>query len=890
MKAARGQFDLRHGTAHWLAEGLIAWPRRAFPLVGEPSQFEWHLQWAPDGGIDPFAPEPVAWQSARLVPFGDDLPEGLACRFPHLSEAIALAVPEGLDVAEILKCQIAVFVSHLSGSAVLATGVQTAAVLDELYPDAQHADLGATWRDGVPTLRVWAPTARSASLLLWPPDSEADAPPERLPMEPEPDGCWALTGDASWRAHQYLYEVDVFAPSFLRRVRNQVTDPYSVALTCNSTRSVLYSLDDPELQPEAWPGPAAPALEHPCDQVIYELHVRDYSMADPEIPQELAGTYAAFTHPGAGERHLAQLRDAGLTTVQLLPIFDCGTLQEDRDLHRRPDLDYLRSLPPDSDEQQRHVCSPEARGIYNWGYDPWHYQAPEGSYATSRDPAARVREVRAMIMALHGMGLRVVLDQVYNHTDSADQAVTSVLGKLVPGYYHRRDEAGYVATSSCCPNLATEHRMAEKLMIESVVLWARHYRVDGFRFDLMGHHSRANMVAVREALDALTPERDGIDGRGITMHGEGWDFGEVADNARFLQATQGQLGGTRIATFSDRLRDAVRGGRPFDTDPREQGFGTGLFTAPNETYLVTTDAAQQEALLRAHDLIQLGLAGNLRSMTFTSAVTGRLVRGDEIRYAGVPAGYADEPEEVVTYVDAHDNETLFDALTLKLPPSVPMSERVRANTLCLALASYAQTPVMWHAGSDFLRSKSFDRNSYASGDWFNQLDFTLHDNGFAAGLPPAPDNAAVWHHLRPLLADPKLKPAPKDMMRAHRQALDVLRVRSSSRLFRLGSAERIRAKVSFPVSGTYAQIPGVIVMHLDDTVGEPVDERWAGIVVIFNGAGWPVRQSVPKLGGRPWTLHPVQAAGHGRLVRKARCDDGVFAIPGRTAAVFVSPR
>ena len=598
----------------------------------------------------------------------------------------------------------------------------------------------------------------------------------------------------------------------------------------------------------------------------------------------------AFTVDGRGSRHLRALAEAGLTTVQLLPIFDFGSVEDRRELHWIPDREVLKSLPPDSDEQQRHVRANGSRGAFNWGYDPWHHQAPEGSYTTVAEAsgAGRVREVRSMVGALHAMGLRVVLDQVFNHTTDIGQGVTSVLDRLVPGYYHRRDHEGEVYTSTCCPNLATEHAMAEKLMIDSVVHWARTYRVDGFRFDLMGHHSKENMLAVRAALNELTQERDGVDGRSITMHGEGWEFGEVAGNARFVQASQGQLGGTGIATFSDRLGRRARGRR--STRPTRAGFGTGLLTDPNRVPgLPSTDNAYAN-MLHATDLIQLGLAGNLRSYVFRSAHSGREIRGDHVMYNGRPAGYADEPDEIINYVDAHDNETLFDALTLKLPVSVKMKDRVRLNTLCLALATLGQSPVMWHAGSDFLRSKSLDRNSYDSGDWFNYLDFSLTDNGFAAGLPPAPDNAERWEIMRPLLSNPDLKPSAADMRKAHENALSLLRIRRSSKLFRLGSAAAITEKVKFPVSGTWAQIPGVIVMHLDDTVGEQVDPRWSGITVVVNPAGWPIRQQVPELRLSRWRLHPVQDEGEGRLVRNAWCNDGLFSIPGRTVAVFVSER
>jgi pullulanase-type alpha-1,6-glucosidase len=425
-------------------------------------------------------------------------------------------------------------------------------------------------------------------------------------------------------------------------------------------------------------------------------------------------------------------------------------------------------------------------------------------------------------------------------------------------------------------------------MVDACVHWVRHYRVDGFRFDLMGHHSRANMLAVREALDALTPEADGVDGRAVTMYGEGWNFGEVADNARFVQATQGQLGGTGIATFSDRLRDAVRGGSVWDGDPRGQGFGTGLLTADNGTGVNGDERARGERLAWYTDLVQLGLAGTLRSFRFGSNSRHVELRGEELDYGGRRAGYADQPGEVISYVDAHDNETLFDALTLKLHPSTPMAARVRLNTLCLALATLGQSPVMWHAGTDILRSKSLDRNSYNSGDWFNYLDFTMNDNGFAAGLPPERDNASAWHVLAPLLADPRLKPAPEDIRRAHALALDLLRLRASTRLFRLASAERVRAKVSFPVANSWHQLPGVVVMAIDDAA-EPVDERWSGLLAIFNATPWLVRQGVPlDLSG--YRLHPVQADGSDDLVRTCEVGRDWVTVPERTAAVFVRDR
>ena len=314
---------------------------------------------------------------------------------------------------------------------------------------------------------------------------------------------------------------------------------------------------------------------------------------------------------------------------------------------------------------------------YNWGYDPWHYTTPEGSYATDPDGTTRIVEYREMVEALNETGLRVVMDVVYNHTTASGQDPKSVLDKVVPGYYHRLDADGDIETSTCCQNTATEHRMMEKLMVDSVVTWAKQYKVDGFRFDLMGHHSKANMLAVRAALDALTLAEDGVDGKSIYLYGEGWNFGEVQNNARFVQATQLNMAGTGIGTFNDRLRDAVRGGGPFDTDPRLQGFATGLSFDPNGADQGDDPHAK---LLLEQDQIRVGLTGNLRDYEF-EGMDGTIITGADVDYNGSPAGYTDDPQEAITYVDAHDNETLFDALQYKLPADTTMAERVRAQVV-----------------------------------------------------------------------------------------------------------------------------------------------------------------------------------------------------------------
>lgn len=873
--------------AHWIDAGTIAWPAE---LVGDADQADltWRLHHAPDASLEVTDGAVVGGEALDLTLIPGGLTDEQVARFPALADYVALSVDASrADLEAWLRGELAV--GQYDGADLTAvTGVQIPGVLDDLYAaGAAERTFGVTWAGRIkrPTVTVWAPTAQDVNLLRWP-DSDLTAEPVRTEMARAADGSWSVAGQAGWKDDAYRYEVTVYAPSTDAVEVNQVTDPASVALTVNSTHSVIVDLNDRALRPWQWRWAHQPRVE-PVDQTIYELHVRDFSMTDETVPADLRGTYLAFAQYGtAGRQHLRELSRAGLTTVHLLPVFDIATIEEVRSAQATPPCD-LESYAPDSPEQQ--ACINEIRDLdgFNWGYDPLHWTTPEGSYAVNPHGGARVAEFRTMVGALHADGLQVVLDQVFNHTAQSGQGEKSVLDRVVPGYYHRLNAVGAVETSTCCQNIATEHEMAEKMMVDSVVTWARDYKIDGFRFDLMGHHSRENMLAVREALDELTLWHDGVDGSRVYLYGEGWNFGEVANNRLFTQATQGQLGGTGIGTFSDRLRDAVRGGGPFDEDPRIQGFGSGAYVDPNGAPVNGDEATQLARAQHQADLVRLGLAGNLRDYAFLTSA-GEVQTGAELDYNGQPAGYADSPEEVITYVDAHDNETLFDALTLKLPTDTPMADRARMNTLSLATTALAQTPSFWHAGADLLRSKSLDRNSYNSGDWFNELDWTGEDNGFGHGLPHAADNEAKWPYQQPLLADPALKPTAAEVEAAAEAAEDLLRLRFSTDLFRLGDAELIEQKVTFPGSGPQAQ-PGVITMRIDDTTGPDVDRRIDGVLVVFNATPEEVTVTVDELAGDTYVLSPVLARGSDPVVRGTTWDTatGTITVPARTVTVVI---
>lgn len=850
--------DLTTAKAIWIDRDTVAWN-------GVEGAASTQLLASHDGSIavkdGTLTSDDERWLRLRKT----TLTDAQKAKYPHLKDYTAWSVDprDRARVPDALDGQLVASQRAANGAVLAATGVQTAGVLDDVY-DATGADLGPTFRGGRPTLAVWAPTAQRVSL-------ELDGSTVAMRRD-DTTGVWSVTGPASWKNKPYRYVVKVWAPAVGRIVTNKVTDPYSLALTANSRRSLVVDLDDRSLTPDGWSTLRKPRAVPLKDAQIQELHIRDFSVADETVPAGHRGTYRAFTDKnGDGSRHLRELARSGTSYVHLLPAFDIATVPENKTDQASPDCD-LAALPADSGTQQACVAKTAAKDAYNWGYDPYHYTVPEGSYATDPDGTARTLQFREMVKALAEDGLRVVMDVVYNHTAASGQADTSVLDRIVPGYYQRLLADGSVATSTCCANTAPENAMMGKLVVDSIVTWAKEYKVDGFRFDLMGHHPKANILAVRKALDALTPQKDGVDGKKIILYGEGWNFGEVADDARFVQATQKNMAGTGIATFSDRARDAVRGGGPFDDDPGVQGFASGLYTDPNPA-ANGTPAEQRARLLHYQDLIKVGLTGNLARYRFTGT-DGKEVTGAEVDYNGAPAGYADAPGDALAYADAHDNESLFDALAYKLPKDTSADDRARMQVLAMATAALSQGPALSQAGTDLLRSKSLDRNSYDSGDWFNAVHWNCADgNGFGRGLPMAADNAAKWPYAQPLLTSVRVGcPQIRGASAAYQ---DLLKIRTTEPAFSLGTTERVQARLAFPLSGK-DETPGVITMRLDD------------LVVVFNATPTRQEQRIAGLAQDRYRLHPAQSAGADPVVKTSSyaAASGTFTVPARTVAVF----
>ena len=845
--------------------------------------------------------------SVPLTASGGTLTAAQLARFPQLATGYAvLTLPGNLTAAKYLSLvqgQLAVAVTNSDGTPHYATGVQDAGVLDDLY--AYSGKLGIVfhktsreeeWGEfggnldkelkGEIRVKVWAPTAQSMKLELFAAGTDT-APAQTLAMN-EYNGLWMATVPESWNGKYYLLDETVYAPSTRAIVENFVTDPYSVDLALNGAKSRFSDLNSDALKPQGWDEDRAPELARVNDLSIYELHVRDFSIGDATVPVAHRGMYLAFTDSNSdGMKHLRKLSSAGLKAVHLLPTFHFNSVNEDKSTWlTTPDLS---GFAPDGQQQQAAVAAVESKDAYNWGYDPDHYLAPEGSYAV--DPDKRVLEYRKMVMGLHRAGLRVVQDVVFNHTSGFGEASNSILDEVVPNYYNRLDMDGVLETASCCADTATEHLMMGKLQQDAVLWNAKQYKVDGFRFDIMSFTFISNLQAIKRALRHLNYREDGVDGDKIYIYGEGFTFGETANSALGVNASQLNLYGYGFGTFNDRIRDGVRGGGPFG-DIRPQGFATGEFNDPSVYSAANIAAADQKSdLLHRTDWVKIGLTGNLRDYSFTDA-TGATITGGQLDYQGQPTGYTATPIEAVNYASAHDNQILFDTIQVKASEQDSSATRARRQVLANSLIELGQGIPFFTAGDDLLRSKDMDGNSYDSGDWFNKIDWTGTGDNWGIGLPIASQNQSNWPIEQPLLANGALKPTQTEILATTDAFQEFLKIRDSSPLFRMSSAAEIQKRLKFLNVGP-SQVPGLIVMELSGPLFDGDDHEfnpYRHILVVFNGTSQEQAFPVTELKGLSLKLHPVQRSSADPVVRTSTFEgkSGTATVPALTTAVFVS--
>ena len=507
-----------------------------------------------------------------------------------------------------------------------------------------HGPLGADYSLAGTRLRLWAPTAQAVTVRLYRRD-DGGSSIGPLPLQRNGQGVWSIWLPGDQHGRYYTFDVTVDG------ITRQTGDPYARAAGVNGTRSMIVDLS--RTAPSGWQRDTRPVIP-PCRRTVWEVSVRDFSQ-DPAsgVRPAWRGKFLAFTQQGTTLRGegvhptcLDYLKNLGVGYVQLMPIFDFGSVDESRPLLRQ----------------------------YNWGYDPTNYNIPEGSYST--DPhrgEVRIRECKAMIAALHAAGIGVVMDVVYNHMYRTE----NVLNNTVPYYFFRQNPDGSLSNGSGCGNeFASERLMARRYLIDSVLYWAQEYHIDGFRFDLMGLYDVETMNALRAALDDLPGGRD------ILLYGEPWQGG--GSQLHRYEANKANLAmlSDRIGIFCDDTRDAIKGSC---FDPRDPGY----------------------------------VEGRPGSFWDIGAAVAAWCRSDRLP--------PHAPSQIVNYISAHDNYTLWDKLLLvrysrpefaAADPAALAQNRLAAG-ICLTCFGM---PFL-QAGEEFARTKKGEGNSYRSSPALNRLDW-----------------------------------------------------------------------------------------------------------------------------------------------------------------------
>lgn len=400
------------------------------------------------------------------------------------------------------------------------------------YPDYTENQLGISYSKDSTTLRVWAPTASKIVFRLYDSGENGNKLSEE-PMLFDKSGCWETTLDGDF--HGYYYTIQCMIDDSWM---SEIPDPYAFAVGVNGKRGMI--CDFSRTNPEGWDSDKRILPEHYVDMILYELHVRDFSI-DEYSGIKNKGKYLAFTETGThspegvktGIDHLVEM---GITHVHLLPIFDFLTVDE---------------------------AHPEKKE-YNWGYDPLNYNSLEGSYSTNPfDGSVRINEFKKLVKALHSKGIGVIMDVVYNHTGLI---IESYFNQTVPGYYYRQRQNGtFSDASGCGTEIASGRSMVRKYMIDSLLFWAKEFHLDGFRFDLMGVYDIETMNLIRNELNAIDPR--------MVMYGEGWAAAPspVDESIRAVKSNTPKL--NRIAVFNDDFRDALKGSW---NDMHSLGFASGL--------------------------------------------------------------------------------------------------------------------------------------------------------------------------------------------------------------------------------------------------------------------------------------------------------------------------
>ena len=515
------------------------------------------------------------------------------------------------------------------------------------YPVYLKADLGVTYSPAQTVFKVWAPTATEVKLRLYK-DGQEDTAFALVPLKRGEKGTWQAIIKKDIKNVYYTFQVKEKAGWL-----DESADIYAKAAGINGKRGMVVNLG--ETNPKGWVNDKRPTVKNYTDIILYESHIRDISISKNSGIKN-KGRFLGLAEKGTKgpdgvSTGLDHLKELGITHIHLLPAFDFNSIDETRLKENK----------------------------YNWGYDPLHYNVPEGSFSTDpSDGRIRIREFKQMVQALHQNGIGVVMDVVYNHTSN----LKTPFNQFAPGYFYRQNENGTYSDASACGNeTASERAMMRKFIIESVAYWANEYHIDGFRFDLMGIHDIETMNLVRDTLRKINPS--------IFIYGEGWTAGKspLPEELRAVKRNTHMLNG--IAAFSDDLRDGLRG--PF-SNAKEKGFVSGK---PG----------------KAAD-VQFGIVASVQHPQINYV---------EVAYSKAP--WAKEPFQTISYVSCHDDPTLFDRLK-ESNEEAPEEELIKMDKLAQTIVFTSQGVAFLHSGAELLRTKQGVHNSYNSPDSINEIDWS----------------------------------------------------------------------------------------------------------------------------------------------------------------------
>ena len=876
-------FDVEDASAHWLAKNILVWKNA--------ENYHVRLQFAPD----PISVSDNALTGSFINLTATTLSDEMKAAHPNLAEFKAFEVPadaqlDDAKIKQLLKGEALLVGLDGNNEVVAKTRIQTASVIDELYvsPSLLSSELGAKVTDPGVSFKVWAPTAKSVKVHIWPKAGDDSWDDKGGEMTEDPaTGVWSYNADgltADGKA-AYKYELEVYHPATRKIENTWATDPYSLSILWDNdgnVSSAVVDLNRDEAKPKDWDNVKAP---HPqateadiSAMLITESHIRDLTVGtDKGVSAENQGKYKGLSELNSNVgKHLKGLSEAGVTHIEFLPLYDIASINEKNvfdnktldvtltgadfcsrasvtlgksvtstegvDVCNSNELVYdLLAQAAASDSIDDHKVDTflktyvKDQDSYNWGYDPWHYQVPEGSYASDiKNPYTRIKEIREMFKTVKSdYGMNVVMDVVYNHTDGAGvDKDSSVLDRIVPWYYNRLNPvSGSVIHDTCCEDTAGEHKMFAKLMEDTLVTWAKDYKVDVFRFDLMGYLPKQVMV------DTLAHVKTRSGNSEMYFLGEGWDAGSAAAAlGNENNATQINMHGTGIGTFNDRIRDGVRGSGPFDHGDwvKKQGFATGRCS---DTVLVADGDAGCDAEAKNYqDIIRISMAGNLKDYELET-YDGTIKKGSEIMYGDAIAGYGDKPIDTINYVSKHDNQTLFDMIMYKAKKERTMEEKVKMQAIGLATALLGQSPAFDQQGSDLLRTKYFQNDSYNTGDFSNKVNYdSAKGNEF---IPRALVNKDKDYNDDVKISDwpvmvevgeynsdvgAELKAKMTDTYKA------MATIRKNNDALHLGDAELIKSNVKFLNTGA-DQKKGLIVMH---AANKPSGKGAKDVVVMLN--------------------------------------------------------